>query len=169
MSSSLKVEMGETMCGMERLVTNLEHQLLLAVKREAVGPSQLKKMYVDEEESYHFSFPKQCRACGAVYETHSEYLTKTTKSVISNEPIVMHNHSHAVEYRDCLCGNTLMLTGECRRDSSPFGVECRAYFDVCVQRLINENGFSLKDAEALSRVIFRSVLSQAGEESTKDL
>ncbi len=149
-------------CCMESLIANLENQINLAVKRQAIPKSDLNQMYTDDA-TFQNHFPKVCRACGTEYKNREQYIALTTKTRSTAESSVRNHNRNAIEHRDCLCGNTLILVGECRRDTSNFGIECRAYFDICVQRLMHDNGFSQKDAEELSRVIFRSVLSQASE------
>lgn len=100
------------------------------------------------------SFPKTCGACGRVYHTSDDFLTKSSP--------VSYEHSGLKESRDdndkpileifrnCECGSTLMDFFSDRRDMSEAGEKRRKAFSK-IQAMLVARGF--KPEEARSELI----------------
>ncbi|HLE12736.1 MAG TPA: hypothetical protein VI754_15885 [Bacteriovoracaceae bacterium] len=108
---------------------------------------------------YDLKFPKKCNTCGRVYQTRNEYL-KATNPIKGRTGTVFAKNS-VQEYRNCICGSTLIVITEERRDTSSFGNARRALFDLCLEKL---KSFSKKDESELKNIIrniFRTVIEQS--------
>ncbi|SMF62051.1 hypothetical protein [Pseudobacteriovorax antillogorgiicola] len=138
-------------CVLEDLVMSLEHHVYHALEKNHVSPSELFYS-LPNYDRFSNQFPKACHSCQKPFHSRDHYLKHTEPG---EKPI--EDGEQAVEYRICECGSPIILVAACRRDNNPFGMECRAYFDICVERLVSEQGFVRKEAEDLTRIIFQQV------------
>jgi hypothetical protein len=82
------------------------------------------------------SFPKTC-SCGRVYETFEHYLAGTTP-VEKGHGLMAYETAEATEvgmFRNCVCGSTLVIFCDNRRDESEAGAKRREIFEGLLQRL----------------------------------
>jgi hypothetical protein len=119
--------------------------------------SRLKTLYAEK-------FPKKCNTCERVYQTREEYLTATAPTGdrhVRFEPKV----EKVQEYRNCICGSTLMIMLPERRDMSAFGHERRAIFDQMVALLKELKDIETEEAKVIVRRIFKTLAEQSGKGS----
>lgn len=86
---------------------------------------KLRKHYAD-------SFPKKCNSCGRLYQDREQYLEETKRL---RRVSTVYDDLGLQEYRNCLCGSTLVLWSQDRRDNSLYGIARRKLFDECVEKL----------------------------------
>ena len=98
---------------------------------------------------YMSKFPKCCATCGREFPTRESYLQATLE--LAKGAVV--NRAGVQEYRNCVCGSTLMVWTKDRRDTTPFGVQRRELFDTCLAKL---KGLS-PDADQVLRERLRQV------------
>jgi hypothetical protein len=109
---------------------------------------------------YASSFPKKCNMCGLVYQTREQYLQQTVPLNPDHTASgTIEDEGRVIEYRNCNCGSSLVIVTPCRRDTSPFGIQCRNFFDICVEKLIEESHLTPQEAMSLTRVMFREVFN----------
>jgi hypothetical protein len=109
---------------------------------------------------YAHKFPKSCAMCGRVYQTREDFLDQTLTLAGGGTAV----HKVGVqEYRNCVCGSTLMVWTKERRDNSEFGHARRALFDACLEKL---KSLSKEDEAVLRkrlREVFRTVSDRLGQ------
>jgi len=95
------------------------------------------------------SFPKKCSACGATFQTATQFLTETQNMPNGRSSLkeaLEEDGTEIVEvFRNCACGSTLMDEFNSRRDNSDTGKESRAEFD---QLLSNNRHLSIENARS---------------------
>jgi len=142
-------------CTMEDVVKTLE---LYTV--DALGRPGWFEYSVRGVDLYASTFPKKCNNCHKVYQDRNAYMAETLplnpKHVDSG---TIEDQGRIIEYRNCHCGSSLVIVTPCRRDLTPFGIQCRDYFDMCVERFIEESQIPPEEAIGLTRVIFREVFN----------
>ena len=105
-------------------------------------------------EIYREKFPKTCRTCERVFNTRDEYLKATFAT--AKQGVLWDAHVNKVqEYRNCVCGSTMLLIVPERRDRSPFGLERRRLFKLFADKIIEITGQDRLAVEAKVREIFR--------------
>jgi hypothetical protein len=109
---------------------------------------------------YQAKFPKACTTCGRIYETREEYL-KATMALAQKSTMV--NKMGVQEYRNCVCGSTLMVWTKERRDNTPFGNRRRELFEACLQKLKSVS----RDPEDVLRDRLRLLFHEVSEKMTK--
>ncbi len=114
----------------------------------------------DLDRLYAGKFPKKCNTCGRVYNDHAEYI-ELTKALRVGGTIFDDEDREVHEYRDCLCGSSLLVLIGDRRDESPFGQRRRQMFDVWLRRLMKRTGRPQEDMAVLLRQVFRAALARA--------
>ena len=83
---------------------------------------------------YKNIFPKKCNTCNKVYNDIKEY-KKETEAL--NLKSTVYDEIGLQEYRNCVCGSTLIVwTKDERRDVTSYGQARRALFDECLKKLI---------------------------------
>lgn len=111
---------------------------------------------------YSVKFPKKCNNCGMIYNSRAEYLQQT-KAYLDRHNSIMEK-TRVLEFRDCLCGSTLVVVTEDRRDNTPFGVARRKLFDLCVERAVLISGSDKSVVIQKMREIFRDIINRATSE-----
>ena len=114
-------------------------------------------------DMYMVKFPKQCTACKTVYETREDFVKATQK--LQKTFMYEEKIGKLLEYRNCPCGNTLVVMTEDRRDHSEEGEALRKLFDVCVEKISSTGLKSQEEAQVLVREIFRNVSENAMKKS----
>lgn len=142
-------------CTMEDVVKTLE-----IYTEYALNHSGWLEYSVRGVDFYASTFPKKCNTCERVYQDRNDYLQNTLPLNPRHvESGTIEDQGRIIEYRNCHCGSSLVIVTPCRRDLSPFGQQCRAYFDICVARFIEESNFTPSEAINLTRIIFREVFN----------
>lgn len=110
---------------------------------------------------YRDKFPKTCRTCGKVFHTREDYVLAANSA---DKHVVQFNAqiNKVQEYRNCVCGSTLMIMVPDRRDMSEFGIERRRLFVQFVDKVVEISGEERSLIEQRIREIFRR-LSQKAE------
>lgn len=105
------------------------------------------------EKHYADIFPKKCNNCKRVYQTLEEY-NRETKTLRRNTTVF--DSIGLQEYRNCICGSTLIVWTQERRDITEYGLARRKLFDECFDKI--KKMALANEAEALEklRVIFTS-------------
>ena len=114
-------------------------------------------------DMYMVKFPKKCTACEIVYETREDFVKATNK--LQRTFMYEERIGKLLEYRNCTCGNTLVVMTEDRRDHSPEGKALRDLFDACVSKISSSGLKSREEAQDLVRAIFKSVSENAMKKS----
>jgi hypothetical protein len=86
---------------------------------------------------YDEKFPKKCNTCGRIYNSREDFL-RETQAMKKGDVIFdkeAKSNQRLQEYRNCVCGSTLVIVAGDRRDNTPFGKARRELFDVCVTKL----------------------------------
>lgn len=104
---------------------------------------------------YSDKFPKKCKGCDRLFETREQYIKET--AALSNERTDVFK-GQFIEYRNCVCGSTLVLMGEDRRDTTPFGVARRNLFNECVEAFVASTGEDKNIATKKIKDVFSRVL-----------
>jgi hypothetical protein len=103
---------------------------------------------------YKEKFPKTCRSCERVYNTRDEYLRATFAT--EKQGVLWDSFVNKVqEYRNCVCGSTLMMMVPDRRDLTEFGIERRRLFKLFSNKIVEITGQDRLVVEAKVREIFR--------------
>ncbi len=110
------------------------------------------------EKLYQAKFPKKCNTCGRTYHSRSEYMTETLK--LQGKRDTIFDQIGVQEYRNCVCGSTLIVLTQDRRDTSEFGEARRQLFDICVDKLIEMSGKERPEIVEKVRVAFRAVIKK---------
>ena len=111
---------------------------------------------------YANKFPKKCNKCGRIYESLKQFQEETKKQgggILFDEDIKKVN-----ECRNCVCGTTLAVLVDERRDKSAAGNSRRSLFDECVDVLLTEREIASGTAEDVVRKIFRKILARKNED-----
>ena len=86
---------------------------------------------------YDEKFPKKCNTCGRIYNSREDFLRET--QALKKGDVIFDKEAKTdqrlQEYRNCICGSTLVIVAGDRRDNTPFGKARRELFDVCVAKL----------------------------------
>lgn len=107
-------------------------------------------------EIYREKFPKTCRSCSRIYYTRDEYLKATFAT--EKQGVLWDSFVNKVqEYRNCVCGSTLMMMVPDRRDMSEFGIQRRRLFKMFSDKIIEITGQDKLVVEAKVREIFRRI------------
>jgi hypothetical protein len=107
-------------------------------------------------EIYKEKFPKTCRSCERVYNTREEYLKATFAT--EKQGVLWDSFVNKVqEYRNCVCGSTLMMMVPDRRDMSEFGIKRRRLFNLFSDKIVEITGQDRLVVEAKVREIFRRI------------
>ena len=132
------------------LMLETPHETLAMVEGSRDEPWQLQRQ-----------FPKRCRCCGALYNSYPTYLDQTkplgTETGVTYVPAVQ----TWVEYRNCMCGSTLVLLFNFERDFSPEGLKRRDYFWECVHKLRGKENLPMEKAIHTVRHVFRKAMEKA--------
>lgn len=87
-------------------------------------------------------FPKICPKCSRIYQTFTEFITRTTSSEngsgVAEYELESREKSVGI-FRNCACGSTLMILGPNRRDTSAIGEKRRQIFGAMLDKLISAN------------------------------
>ncbi len=87
------------------------------------------------------AFPKECRNCGRIYNTPSDFFAGTADINAKKtglREIVDEDEGVFIEaFRNCACGSTLMDNFSNRRDTSAAGLQRREKFDKGVKYLVS--------------------------------
>jgi hypothetical protein len=109
-----------------------------------------------------------CAACDRVFGSYEEFLSNTSALKPGcKETGVCADGEVVFEYRRCECQEVISVTRFNRRDETPFGVECRAYFTVAVMQLTETSGMSSEDARLIIRSIYEAVFANKENLSKK--
>jgi hypothetical protein len=111
---------------------------------------------------YAEKFPKKCNSCDRVYHNREEYLAATAPTGerhVRFEPKV----EKVQEFRNCVCGSTLLIMLPERRDMSEFGHERRAIFDQMVVLLKELKDIDTEEAKIIVRKIFRTLADRSSK------
>ncbi|MFW7379056.1 MAG: hypothetical protein ACOH5I_09645 [Oligoflexus sp.] len=142
-------------CTMEDVVKTLE-----VYTEEALSRPGWLEYSVRGIDIYASTFPKKCNNCEKVYMDRQEYLDRTAAlNPQHTDSGTIEDQGRIIEYRNCDCGSSLVIVTPCRRDVTPFGMQCREYFDLCVERFMEESQIPPDQAIVLTRVIFREVFN----------
>ena len=146
-------------CILEDLVMSLEYHVEDAIAKKLISaPDLFRNVPNGDRLAQHY--PKNCHSCQQIFTSREHYISVTEKSDREQEP------GQSIEYRQCRCGSPLVqVIPNTRRDSNAFGMECRAYFDICVEKLIREQGFQRSEAKDLTRIIFQQVFESCAKAS----
>lgn len=137
-----------------------EADSLLSGELDALGKIAALTESVTEKLTalYQAKFPKACSTCGRVYETREDYVA-ATQSLGKTQV----NRMGVQEYRNCVCGSTLMVWTKERRDNSPFGARRRELFDACLEKLRTVS----QDPEDVLRKRLRQLFQEVSDRMTK--
>ena len=82
-------------------------------------------------------FPKTCSNCGRVYHSLADFLRRC-HGLPDSSGLAEHELDALVVgvYRNCLCGSTLVVICEDRRDTSPAGLRRRQLFQQLLESLV---------------------------------
>lgn len=136
---------------MEDLVIALHDHIRWSVQDRMMSTEELHQSFPEVDRFARLT-PDKCHACHTSFLGREDYLSRTTPN-----PGIVESGNQIIEYRSCQCGEPLIMVTSCKREHSVFGMECRAYFNVCVERLIEEFQFTRDDATHLTRIIFQQV------------
>lgn len=119
---------------------------------------------------YSMKFPKKCNTCQTIYETRNEYLEATNP--IQGRSGTIFRKDNVQEYRNCVCGSTLIVVTEDRRDNTIFGRARRDLFKLCYEKLkeytiLPENELYEVVREIFKKVIDKSQISDSGLKNIK--
>ena len=95
------------------------------------------------------NFPKKCASCGISYENEDIFFSNTDplmKGTYSDGP-----KDTVLAYRNCVCGSTLTLKLNDRRDYSEEGIKKRRLFRQRMEFLIENQGVSKDEALKMAR------------------
>ncbi|MDD9950280.1 MAG: hypothetical protein OXT67_01820 [Zetaproteobacteria bacterium] len=109
---------------------------------------KLAKLYIE-------CFPKVCATCGREYNNIEDYREQTQGLPRSN---MSFNEKYGLaEYRNCVCGSTLLIITQDRRDRTYYGDLRRELFDQCLQHIMKTNTIrsdQLEDVKERLRRVF---------------
>jgi hypothetical protein len=111
------------------------------------------------ESLYEGKFPKTCNVCHRVYQDRDDFIAKTTNTAkhgVSFTEIV----NKLQEYRNCLCGSTLMVMVEDRRDQSLSGEERRQLFLKISKKIEDLTGKETDQVHEFVRELFKKISRQ---------
>ena len=102
---------------------------------------------------YDDIFPKKCNNCKRVYHSIEQYKreTKTLK-----RKTTIFDAIGLQEYRNCVCGSTLIVWTQERRDVTDYGVARRKLFDECLEKILKISSAEEDEVREKLRVIFSS-------------
>jgi len=109
-------------------------------------------------DMYSKKFPKKCNNCGRIYQTRNDYL-KATFPLRGKGTI--YEALGVQEYRNCVCGSTLLIITDDRRDNTKFGQARRDLFDQCVKKLTEISSRDEKDIRDAVRKVFRLIINKS--------
>lgn len=140
----------------EELMADLEAQT-----KKALENAQLDIVRSKEPGVYSTSFPKECSNCGRRYSNYQQYKRSTheVKSADSETGVIA-EQGRVLDFRNCSCGSTLVVVRPCRRDSSEFGLQCRDYFEVCIEGLLQQTDLPADQLRRFLRMAFREVFNR---------
>lgn len=131
----------------------------------------VKKLLPEDEvlvfcpETKHFynrgSFPRSCNTCQKIFNDRAEYLKETL--TMAKGSYSKGIRGKVFEYRNCLCGSTLVCAVESNRDNSPEGLKRRKEFDRKVKFLAS-NGVDIKRARTIVLIRFRQKQAEEAKE-----
>ncbi|MFK7824082.1 MAG: hypothetical protein AB8G05_07995 [Oligoflexales bacterium] len=102
---------------------------------------------------YDDIFPKKCNNCKKIYTSIEEY-NKETKSLKRKTTIF--DAIGLQEYRNCICGSTLIVWTKERRDVTEYGVARRKLFDECLEKISRISSANEAEVREKLRIIFSS-------------
>ena len=103
------------------------------------------------QKHYSNMFPKKCNTCCRIYKTREQYLDETK---LLQKTSTIYDEVGLQEYRNCVCGSTLVLWSQDRRDNTPYGVARRKLFDECLEKLMKLSEESEEQVRQRLRQIF---------------
>lgn len=112
---------------------------------------KLAKLYIE-------CFPKVCATCGREYHNIEDY-RQQTKSLPKKTNVSYHEKYGLAEYRNCVCGSTMLIVTQDRRDRSHYGDLRRELFDHCIEHIQKSQKVSAEDLENI-RQRLRGVFSK---------
>lgn len=115
---------------------------------------KLKKLYKSK-------FPKKCNTCKRVYESREDYIAATAE--IGQAKSLVYDRFGLQEYRNCVCGSTLMILTDDRRDVSEFGIARRQLFDGCLEKLLALSNKSEEELKEQLRKVFQTIIEEVNE------
>jgi hypothetical protein len=109
-------------------------------------------------DMYSQKFPKKCNCCDKVFETRNEYL-KATFPMRGSTTVV--DAAGVQEYRNCVCGSTMLIVTDDRRDETTFGDARRELFNRCVEKLQKITKKSVDEVQTAVRKVFRLIIKKS--------
>ena len=127
--------------------------------------SMLGSVSVKLKQLYQSKFPKKCNTCGRVYESRQAYINAT--KVLKKDNTVIYDKFGLQEYRNCVCGSTLMILTDDRRDTTEFGVARRKLFDSCLEKMLALSNKSEAELIEELRKVFRTIIDEVNGKDDK--
>lgn len=117
------------------------------------------------ESLYSEKFPKKCNTCGRMYNTREDFIAQT-QDTIKHGVVFWEEFGKLQEYRNCVCGSTLLVATDDRRDNTEFGIARRELFLLCVQKVKEINKVSEDEAVDFVRELFRDTINRVQEQAS---
>ncbi|MEM7392597.1 MAG: hypothetical protein AAF492_09625 [Verrucomicrobiota bacterium] len=86
------------------------------------------RTFEDLKSKFYNEFPKSCSSCERVYETLDDFINRTRPIAQGSGLLDSINHPRRKIFdlwRDCVCGSTMMMVCDERRDLSEKGIRIR--------------------------------------------
>ena len=136
-------------------ILKVEKKLLSFIEKELDKVKALSESMETTAEKlkkhYAQAFPKKCNNCGKLYNNIDDFLRAT----LSMEDLsTIFDEGGLQEYRNCVCGSTLLLLTDDRRDKSEAGAQKRKLFHDSLLKLCKSSDFSKEDLRLWLRAVF---------------
>jgi hypothetical protein len=86
------------------------------------------RTFEDLKSKFYNEFPKTCASCDRVYDTLDDFINRTRPIAQGSGVLDAINHPQRKIFdlwRDCICGSTMMMVCDERRDLSEKGIKIR--------------------------------------------
>ena len=139
-------------------IKKIEKKLLVHIAKEIEEIKKLAGVMETTEEKlrkhYAHAFPKKCNNCGKVYNDIDSFITATASMA---DVSTIFDDAGLQEYRNCVCGSTLLLLTDDRRDKTELGGKKRKIFHDSLAKLRKESKFSEDDLRVWLRTVFHEL------------
>jgi hypothetical protein len=134
---------------------------LVALRRDCQWPTKMDLFAADPMGK---DFPKKCFTCNKVFLTRDAYL-KETQDLKNEKGGTQYDPMFEMvqEYRNCICGSTMLIYSSNRRDESSVGEKRREIFARSLGKANHKYQLPIEDMLAVIRGLFRDELLKAVE------
>ena len=136
----------------------LDEEFLLLLGEKEVSELEMISLFsesVKKKLANHYAdiFPKKCNNCKKVYNSIDEY-NRETRTL--KRKTTVFDAIGLQEYRNCVCGSTLIVWTQERRDITEYGVARRKLFDECLDKILKISSAGEAEVREKLRIIFSS-------------